>query len=476
MEVTTILLIMAIVFGFYMAWSIGANDAANALGTSVGSGVLSLRNAVIMGAVLEFLGAFLVGSHVSQTIQKGIVAPEVFTHSPINLIFGMCAALLTAGAWLQLASHNGWPVSTTHSIVGSLVGFGLIAGGVEAIHWNKMVFIALSWVISPLLSGFVSYAIFAFIRDRIFFSATPIKDSKKLIPYLVFIVSFILCLVLFFKGLKNLNLELDLFSATGYAIGFSLIFSGLTYLLIRKKQWQESEYEAKNLKNYWALHSLQRVVKHLYRVTSSSKGELHDKSAQMLKEAKKLKEKVENEAHEIERTHSEHEVVEKLFSFLQIMSAALMAFAHGANDVANAIGPLACILDVIKHGQVSESPEIPVWVLACGGLGIVVGLATMGWKVMETIGKKITELTPTRGFAAEFGAATTILFASKLGLPISSTHTLVGAVLGVGFARGIRAINLNVVKNIAISWIVTIPVGAVSTILIYLLLKWTFAH
>ncbi|MCH1429934.1 MAG: inorganic phosphate transporter [Chlamydiales bacterium] len=473
-EHTTVLLVLAVIFGIYMAWSIGANDAANALGTSVGSGALTLRNAVILGGILEFSGAFFVGSHVSETIQKGIVAPEIFTQAPFEMILGMCAALLTAGAWLQLASHLGWPVSTTHSIVGSLVGFGLVAGGYHAIHWHKMIQIVLSWVISPLLSAVISFAIFSLIRNKIFFSSTPIQKSKMLTPILVFFVSLILFLVLLFKGLKNAHLSLTFATALGYSVGISLILAGLTYLFIRKMHWEESPYKARNIKNYWALYSLQRIVKHLYRLKTASKGELYEKSSTMLEEAEKMKEAAQEEVIDIEDKHSEHVVVERLFSFLQILSASLMAFAHGANDVANAIGPLAAILDVLKHGHVSDQAEIPTWILACGGIGIVVGLATYGWKVIETIGKKITELTPTRGFAAEFGAATTILLASKLGLPISSTHTLVGAVLGVGFARGIRAINLNVVKNIAFAWVITIPIGACTTIVFYFILKAIF--
>ncbi|SCA58558.1 Putative phosphate permease CPn_0680/CP_0067/CPj0680/CpB0707 [Chlamydiales bacterium SCGC AB-751-O23] len=474
METTTILFGLALIFGLYMAWSIGANDAANALGTSVGSGALTLRNAVILGGILEFSGAFLVGSHVSETVQKGIVVADVFTNSPMEMVYGMCAALLTAGAWLQVASHFGWPVSTTHSIVGSLVGFGLVAGGYHAIYWDKLGYIALSWVVSPLLSGVLSYSIFSLIRNKIFFSSSPIKEAKKLTPILVFVVSLILFLVLLFKGLKNLNLSLSLSTSLVASAGISLILSALTYLYIRNKEWGESPYRAKNVKNHWALYSLQRTVKHLYRLKSSSKGELYNKSSSMLKEAEELQNSVQREVIDIEDKHSEHAVIEKLFSFLQILSACLMAFAHGANDVANAIGPLAAILDVLENGSVSATAYVPTWILACGGVGIVIGLATYGWKVIETIGKKITELTPTRGFAAELGAASTILFASKLGLPISSTHSLVGAVLGVGFARGIRAINLTVVKNIVFAWLITIPVGASTTIIFYYLLRTIF--
>lgn len=341
---------LALILGFYMAWNIGANDVANAMGTSVGSKALTLKRAVFLAAILEFSGAFFVGSHVSETIQKGIVDPQIFQHDPMIFVFGMMGALLATGVLLQLASYWGLPVSTTHAIVGAVMGFGLVIGGVHAIHWRGLGWIAASWVFSPLLSGIISYALF---------------------------------------------------------------------------------------------NVIQRISHPRFQTAGSS--------------------------------HlSPPSNIEKAFIPLQILSACLVAFAHGANDVANAIGPVAAIIHVLKTNTLTSQSFVPAWLLALGGGGIVLGLATWGWRVIETIGEKITELTPTRGFAAEFGAATTILLASKLGLPISTTHALIGAVMGVGMARGVKTLNLQTIREIAVTWVVTIPFCAALSILAFYLLKLCF--
>lgn len=407
MPIETVLLIAVILAGAYMAWNIGANDVANAMGTSVGSGALTLKQAVVVAALLEFSGAFFFGSHVSETMQNHIVDPTIF-HDPLVLVYGMLAALLSAGIWLQIASYYGWPVSTTHSIIGAIVGFGAAVGGLEAIYWNNVFFIATSWVLSPLLGAIFSFAIFSFLKRNILYTSNPILAARKLTPYIVFAVFFILALILLYKGLTHLDLELNFFES----IGISAVFGVVGFFI------------SKLLLSYVKMDS-----------------------------------------------QNEYAVVEKIFCYLQIISACLMAFAHGANDVANAIGPLSAAIGVLTTGVISAQTPTPTWALALGGIGIVIGLATWGWRVIETIGKKITELTPTRGFSAEFGAAVTILIASRLGLPISTTHTLVGSVIGVGMARGIEALDLRTMRYIFISWLVTVPAGALVAIILFYLIN-----
>ncbi len=459
MPTETILLIAVLLAGFYMAWNIGANDVSNAMGTSVGSGALTLRQAVIIAAILEFCGAFFFGSHVSETVQKGLVDPDVFTNNPMILVYGMLSALLASGAWLQLASYLGLPVSTTHSIVGAVVGFGAVVGGWNAIYWENVGFIISSWIFSPLVGGVLSYFIFTFIRRRIFYSFHPIRETKKLIPPLIFVFVTTLSLFMLLKGLGNLKLGLEFWGSLSISILLGAVTSIIGYLLVRRIKENPGSLETRPAYSSDVLISLEKAKKHLTRVKNGSTGELQYHSTVLLEEVdgltNSLKQNLEKEV-----TSSEYTIVEKIFGYLQIFSAALMAFAHGANDVANAIGPLAAALDILNTGVISTQSAIPAWILALGGAGIVIGLATWGWRVIETIGRKITELTPTRGFSAEFGAAATIMLATRLGMPISTTHTLVGAVIGVGLARGIGALNLATTRDILVSWIVTVPAGA----------------
>lgn len=463
---TFIIIALAMIFGFYMAWGIGANDVANAMGTSVGSGALTLRRAVILAAILEFGGAFLVGTHVSETVRKGIVDTEIFANDGTAFMLGMLAALLAAGVWLQFASWRGWPVSTTHSIVGSVVGFGAVYGGFAAVHWDKVGTIVASWVVSPLLAGFISYMIFRLLLRRIFYSPRPLRAAKHLTPYLVFIVLTILTLTMVFKGLKNLKLDLDLPAALAIASGVGIVAALVSVKLVGLLKEDDiddtaREQQLRPEQSEQLARSLEKASKHLQRVQLAVPGHAKDEVAGLLDEVRRLQHET-REKYEFQTNTTEFQKVERLFVYLQILSACFVAFAHGANDVANSIGPMSAVISVAREGGetiAAESP-VPLWVLALGGVGIVVGLATWGWRVMETVGRKITALTPTRGFCAEFGAATTIVLASKLGLPISTTHTLVGAVLGVGIARGMSAINLNVVRDIFLSWIVTIPAGA----------------
>jgi PiT family inorganic phosphate transporter len=407
----TLFLALAIAIGLFMAWNIGANDVANAMGTSVGSGALTLRQAILVAAVFEFAGAVLVGAHVTETIKGGIIPPEAFAADPRIFMYGMASALAGAAVWLLVATIFGLPVSTTHSIVGAVVGFGVVTVGWGQIAWGTIGSIALSWVVSPLCGGLIAYLTFMFIRKKIILADRPYEATVQWTPHLIAVVGFTLGLSILYKGLKNLNLDLP-FSVAG---PLCLLFGGVLGLALR----------------IWLRR---RQAPDGFTVTS----------------------------------------VERLFGGLQVITACYVAFAHGANDVANAIGPLAGIVQVWQDGVMVADAPVPLWVLVLGGTGIVIGLATYGYKVIETVGHKITSMTPTRGFSAEFGAATTVLFASRLGLPISTTHTLIGAVIGVGFARGLAALNLRVIRNIAYSWLITIPAAAIVAVGCFALLKQVF--
>jgi PiT family inorganic phosphate transporter len=399
-----------------MAWGVGANDVANAMGTSVGSKALTIRQAVIVAAIFEFAGAYLAGGQVTQTIRKGIIDPSLLANSPDLLVYGMLASLLAAGVWLLVASRAGWPVSTTHTIVGAIVGFAAVGVGVDAVNWGKVGSIAISWIISPLLAGTIAYNLFRSVQVWILDTNHPLESAKKYVPRYIFLVGFIIALVTLFKGLKYIGLELDTF--TSYLIAFA---TGIILMLIGK----------------FAIGRL--------KFTPSADREFH------------------------------YANVEKVFAILMMVTACAMAFAHGSNDVANAVGPLAAVVSIVESGgQVAQKSAMPIWILLLGGIGIVVGLITYGHKVIATIGSNITELTPSRGFAATLAAATTVVFASGVGLPVSTTHTLVGGVLGVGLARGMAALNMNTVKTIFLSWVITLPAGALLSILFFYMLKGMF--
>ncbi len=470
MPLHDLILPVTLLLGFYMAWNIGANDVANAMGTSVGSRALSLKQAVILAAILEFSGAFFVGSSVSQTIQKGIIEPSIFQADPMTFALGMMGSLLATGALLQFASYFGLPISTTHAIVGAIIGFGLVVGGLGAICWQELGWIVLSWVFSPLLSGLLSFAIFSVIQKKILYALDPIASSQRLTPYFVFLCFMVLTLSTLYHGL---NLNLSFSSAISISGSVGTLAAFLSRFWVQKIT--EPDQFAFDTFHPQQTVSIEKALKHLQRVhlanqNISYSGEISD----ILGRVTALRDRVKKSTpllHSVNQYHG----VEKIFVSLQILSACLVAFAHGTNDVANAIGPVAAVIGAIQTNSIQSAHAIPVWLLALGGCGIVVGLATWGWRVIETIGKKITELTPTRGFSAEFGAATTILFASKLGLPISTTHALIGSVLGVGMARGLKALNLQTIKEIVISWLVTIPLCALFSILSFYFLKLCFA-
>ena len=417
----TLLIILAAAFGFFMAWGVGANDVANAMGTSVGSKALTIKQAILIAMVFEFAGAYLAGGEVTSTIRKGIVDAEVFHDSPDLLVFGMLSALLAAGTWLMIASFMGWPVSTTHSIVGAIVGFAAVGVSTDAVNWTKVSTIVASWVVSPVIAGTISFAIFRSVQHLILIQDDPFSKAKQYAPMYMFAVGFLMAMVTILKGLKHVFKDIGISMTFGESIVWAMMFGIFlaivgSYLL--SKVERNEELEASN------------------RFAN----------------------------------------VERVFAVLMIFTACSMAFAHGSNDVANAVGPLAAVVNVVSSGgDIAAKSVMPTWILLLGGAGIVFGLATYGYKVMGTIGRKITELTPSRGFAAELGAAATVVFASGTGLPISTTHTLVGAVLGVGLARGIGALNLRMIGAIFLSWVVTLPAGAGLAILFFFFFKGVFS-
>ena len=464
MPVDFTLTILVLLVGFYMAWNIGANDVSNAMGTSVGSGALTLFKAIVIAGVLEFCGAFFLGGHVSKTMEQGIIDPAFFGQDPKILLYGMVSALIATALWLQIASYFGWPVSTTHAIVGALLGFGVLIGGVHTVHWSQVGRIALSWVISPALSALFSYFIFSILQHKVLFAMNPIRATKQLIPLLVFIVLFIFTISVLFNGLGSFHLKLSLFNNLSIGIIIGMIGSGISIIALKKMHFPQSQILSPNVEQQ--IQSLNKAMRHLKRVTLAGKEECRTVMGSIVREIEEHTKKLQAQS-TLYMESFDYKVVEKMFAFLQILSAAYIAFAHGANDVANAIGPIAAALNIIRNGTIPIDFTTPSWLLAMGGAGIVIGLATWGWRLIETIGRKITELTPTRGFSAEFGAAITILTASGLGLPISTTHCVVGSVLGIGLAKGISALNLRMLRDIALSWIITIPSSAIACILIF---------
>ncbi|MBE2259363.1 MAG: inorganic phosphate transporter [Rhodobacteraceae bacterium] len=415
-EHQTIFFIMAYGFGLYMTWGIGANDVANAMGTSVGSGALTVKQAIIVAAIMEFAGAYLAGGGVASTISKGIIDGELFKPVPHLLVFGMLAALLAAAIWLMLATMRGWPVSTTHSIVGAVVGVGVAALGMDAVQWDKLGEIVASWFVSPVLGGFFALLLTLSIRKLILNTEDPISQARKWGPMYAFLVGWLVSLVTITKGLKHIKIHLS--TAEGQILALVI---GIALAIVAKLM-------------------MNRI---------------------------KTDERADKDFH--------YASVEKLFIPLMVFTGAAMAFAHGSNDVANGIGPMAAVVQLIETGAVSSKSAVTPFMLFLGGIGIVIGLATYGYKVMGTIGSKITELTPTRGYCATIAASFVVVLASGLGLPVSTTHIAVGAVMGVGLARGIGALDLRVIGGIILSWFITVPVGAILAAIIFYILRAIFS-
>jgi PiT family inorganic phosphate transporter len=392
----------------YMAWAIGANDVANAMGTSVGSGAITIAQAVVIAGIFEFAGAYFVGGHVTDTVRKGILDQSLISDQ--QLLWGMLASLASAATLLLAATTYGLPVSTTHAIVGAIVGFGAVAIDLDAVAWDRVMLIAATWVTSPLMGGVIAYLTFQFIRRCILDRDDPLAAAQRHGPMFFFAVTFVIGLVTFFKGLKNLHLDFDFPQALMLSAGVGVVGAGMGWIFLHR---------------------------------------------------------IENSDDQDDRYRD----VERVFAVLVVLTACAVAFAHGSNDVANAIGPLAAVVQVVREGAASAKAPVEPWMLMVGGVGIVMGLATMGYRVMETVGKKITELTPSRGFAATFASALTIVIASRAGIPVSTTHILVGSVLGVGMARGIGALDLRVVGRIFVSWIATLPIAAVLSVIFYYVFK-----
>ena len=409
------LLLLTIIFGFFMAWGVGANDVANAMGTSVGAKAVTIKQAIIIAMIFEFAGAYLAGGEVTATIRSGIIDPALLADDPDLLIFGMMSALLAAGIWLLIATTFGWPVSTTHSIVGAIVGFVSVGISVDAVNWTKIISIVASWIISPVMAGTVSFLMYMSVRKFVFDTPDPFVAARRAVPFYIFLVGFVISMVTMVKGLKHVGLDLTFQESIllSFVVALAVMLTGIVLL-------------------------------------------------------SRIKRVVDSVSHDIVN-------IERMFGVLMLFTACSMAFAHGSNDVANAIGPLAAVNSVISSGgDVLQTAAMPSWILMLGGGGIVAGLALYGYRVMKTIGTHITELTPSSGFAAELAAATTVVIASGYSLPVSTTHTLVGGVLGVGLARGIAALNLRVVGTIFISWLVTLPAGAILAIIFFYLFKAIF--
>lgn len=419
-----ILVVLAAVVGFVMAWGIGANDVANAMGTSVGAKAITLKQAILIAMVFEFAGAYLAGGEVTATIRKGIIDADYFTDIPEYLVLGMISSLFAAGLWLVIASYKGWPVSTTHSIVGAIVGFTAVGVSSEAVVWTKLGGIVGSWIVTPVISGIIAIGIFLSAKRLILDRINPLVSAVKYIPIYMGLAGFIMALVTVKKGLKHVGLGLPFFEGIMLAVAIGVFTAAVGAYFVRKL-------------SHKVLHS--------------------------------------DNPNEQVSVEQQNISVEKVFAVLMVLTACCMAFAHGSNDVANAIGPLAAVVSVVSNeGIIVDNSPLAWWILPLGGFGIVMGLALFGHRVMKTIGQGITHLTPSRGFAAELAAATTVLIASGTGLPISTTQTLVGAVLGVGLAQGVSALNGKTIRTIVASWVITLPAGAIFSITFFYLLKFIF--
>lgn len=416
----SIILAVTALLGLYMAWTIGANDVANSMADAVGSKALTVRQAVIAAGICEFAGAVLVGSHVTETIRKGIVDPATLLAMPgmqpgepaALLVIGMGAALLSAALWLHLATWLGMPVSTTHSIVGAVAGFGIVAAGIGSVKWAKMGQIVASWFISPLAGGVMAFILFKVISNLILGNDKPARAAIRVTPFIVFILAMSITLATIHKGLKHIISDISWLTDQNtfiFAVAISIAAALVACCYAKRKLADQEDLPL---------------------------------------------------AYQLEK-------VEEVYVPLVIVSSCAVAFSHGANDVANSIGPLAAVSHILSSGTVEMKVPVPFWVLFLGGTGIVLGLATYGYRVMATVGTKITEITPTRGVAADIAATITVLICTRLKLPVSTTHTLVGAIMGIGLARGLAGIDSRIVKKIFKSWLVTVPAAAVVSIILF---------
>ncbi len=407
MSAEYLILIIGFVFGFYMAWNIGANDVANSMASAVGAKAITIRQAVFIAGILNIVGATFIGSHVTNTIRKGIISTEVMS-DPVVALAGALAALLAAALWVSFATWRSLPVSTTHSIVGAMIGFGIMAGGFSVINWGKLGAVVLSWVISPVFSLVIAFVMFKVIV-RVILSKDAVFDrSIRFSPFFIGLAMFVVVLSFLFKTPLGKKLSISMPMALILAFVLAAVLGYIGKLLLRK---------------------------YLVEDPDTSDG------------------------------------AETVFRRIQIGTSCYVALAQGANDVANAIGPLAVIYFLVKTGTIGAKVPVPIFLLLFGGVGIALGIAMAGKRVMTTIGTKITTLTNTRGFSVDFAAATTVLLASKMGLPVSTTHAAVGGVMGVGLARGFEAVNFRIIFQIMIYWVLTVPAAAVTSMIIYKIIR-----
>jgi len=455
------ILIVGSIAAFYTAWGGGANDCANSFATSVGAKVISLKHALIIASIFEFLGTLLMGSHVTDTIRKGIIDETIFKDEPYILMYGMLCSCIVSGIWLTLATSLKLPVSTTHTTVGAICGFAIFAKGFDAINWYKIILIIVSWVASPLIAGTVTFGLFSFIRKFALKKENPVEKIFKILPFLVFLTMTMNSFFIIYKGTPALNLNnisLGISSLYSFSIG-----SGITLLFyfigipILKKYLHKFQIQTE-------LNSpLQLNIKYDQDLSKEENTKL------LKKYVNKLEKNIKQE--KLERLYENSEKydpkAEKLCSWLQIVTASLSAFAHGANDVANAIGPLAAIVSIYESGSVTEKSVVPFWVLAIGGVGIVVGLGTWGYKIINRMGKDLTKITPIRGFSIELGGTTTIIIASRLSIPVSTTHCQIGSTIGCALVNGKKSIDWKLIYKVILSWIVTLPIVAITSGLLF---------
>ncbi|MBN9226788.1 MULTISPECIES: inorganic phosphate transporter [Legionella] len=414
MDYSIIYLFVAIILCFMMTWGVGANDLANVMSTTMGSKAVTVRQAMLIAIIFEFAGAFLGGTGVTETMRDGIINSSELSGQPLILIEGMLGVLLACTIWMNLASYLGVPVSITNALVGSMVGFGAIVLGPQAIHWNQVGRIAVSWITSPMISGITAFILFTSIQQTIFVKSNPLTKAKLYIPIYLFLIGSILSFITVFKGLNHFQIHLNFKQNLAVTLATSIMITIIGMIFIKRIP----------------------------------------------------------EPHRIRRRERFIQV-EKYFAILMAMTACAMAFAHGSNDVALAVGPLSIIHSLVMSShQEFNANNYPAWIILLGCVGVVTGLLMYGRKVIETVGSAITALTPSRAFAATLSAATTVVVATSTGIPVSATQTLVGAVLGVGLARGIGALNLIVIRNIFMSWILTLPAASLLTILAYKLLHY----
>lgn len=409
MDHSLLYLIFAVILCFLMTWGVGANDLANVMSTTMGSKAVTVRQAMIIAVIFEFAGVFLGGAGVTETMRDGIINTSQLADQPLILIQGMLGVLFACTIWMNLASYLGVPVSITNALVGSMVGFGSLVLGHDHIHWDQVYHIAIGWVTSPLIAGVTAYGLFISIQQSIFVKNDPLERAKLYIPIYLFLVSSILTFITVFKGLHNFGIHLNVKQTLAVSLSSSIAITLMGMFFIKRIP----------------------------------------EPAQIRRRERFLQ-------------------VEKYFAVLMAMTACAMAFAHGSNDVALAVGPLSIIHSLVLHGnQPLDSISYPSWIILLGCIGVISGLLMYGRRVIETVGSSITALTPSRAFAATLSAASTVVVATSIGIPVSATQTLVGAVLGVGLARGIGALNLIVIRNIFTSWILTLPAASLLTILSY---------